>query len=597
MSLHPDKRFYLLLIGMSASTLVLNPNSYDPSSIPKWTISWITCSLLLLPSLYSLWNNGNLSRLLVASCSSLVVTALCLALTSNDTYQGIYGTLQRYNGALLITLLISLFLITTASYKSSFLVPFIRIFLVLAVIEILVGVSQHNGFQLIKAQNLYSPILGTFGNPNHLSAFLGFGMVVSLYVILNHTKILDIVLLSVFILPSSLFIFWKSQSIQGLFSFAAGATIFILLRLRKKQVLFLSASTLTIFLAGISVAGMANKGPLARFLFQDSNLYRGDYWRGALAAIKERPLFGFGPDQFADAYLNLRDNSAIQRRTTIVVDNAHNWPLQIGATYGLFFLLLFVLFLACSTYFALRTIRKHGHLNSYALPFALWISSLTQTLVSVEHSVITGWGFVFGGAFVSGIFVKLQDKAALTRKKQIRKIHSPTFSMIHVFSIIVSLAIISPPILCNSFLTTLDRKYSTQGSIYDAREIASQIETRSVIGHGDRKLWLIASNIRYVAGDVAGAEYLLDQTIEHFPGENEAYNYLAQLEMNRGRVSAALDIRKTLAEISPRNVENQKMIMSLAIQLNDKKSYETAKFIYTSILGDKSLPDDLSWNN
>ncbi len=67
-----------------------------------------------------------------------------------------------------------------------------------------------------------------------------------------------------------------------------------------------------------------------------STLSRLATWRSALAAIGDRPLFGFGPDSFAlafgahrvDAYTRVAGAYRFE-------NNAHNLPLQLAATLGL----------------------------------------------------------------------------------------------------------------------------------------------------------------------------------------------------------------------------------------------------------------------
>lgn len=71
-----------------------------------------------------------------------------------------------------------------------------------------------------------------------------------------------------------------------------------------------------------------------------------EIWKSGLAMIKDRPLFGFGPDTFrlmSERYETL----AYVKMTggTTVADNAHNYVIQIGAGAGLMALALLTAFL------------------------------------------------------------------------------------------------------------------------------------------------------------------------------------------------------------------------------------------------------------
>lgn len=590
-------RFTFLLSSLVLSSLILYQQSYDPSGFPKWLIIWVAIILAITPAMTFLIRVRGSRRLLAFFSLTIALLSLLIALTSADSYQGIYGTFQRYNGSLLFVLLLSILLVSASSYDNSKLPLLIRTLLVLSAMEIVIGIAQWQGFQLIKSQNLYSPILGTFGNPNHLSAFLGFGMTVAIYVILFTRRDKLSLWLSIGVIPFSIFVMWKSQSIQGFFSFAVGASLLVLLALRNRRSMLMSASSLIVITGGFAFAGLANKGPLSKLLFQDSNLYRYDYWRGAIAAIRQRPFFGYGPDQFADAYAVLRDNTAIRRRSTIVTDNAHNWPLQISATYGMIFAVFFLLFLVFIATVSIRQIRISKTITQAALPLSLWISSLIQTLISVEHSTITGWGFLFGGALFASSQNVTEDSG---KRKKVRsrteKLTAPLLiSQTLVF--LLGILIILPPIKSLSLLTTIDRKYSSQGSLYEARTLIANLDSVSPLGHGDRKIWLTLANIRYSTGDVAGAELILKSIRTNFPRETEALNYLAQLETNRGNARGALVYRQQLNEINGKNVENQKGIMALAIQLRDLNAYTLAKADYLSIMGVNALPKELVWIN
>ena len=82
-------------------------------------------------------------------------------------------------------------------------------------------------------------------------------------------------------------------------------------------------------------------------------------WKNVWQAVKERPLFGGGPDTLSrriTAYFERYDEAGhIVRRTGI--DTAHNEYLNILANQGLFALLCWLGALGCST---VRFVRRAG---------------------------------------------------------------------------------------------------------------------------------------------------------------------------------------------------------------------------------------------
>ncbi len=79
---------------------------------------------------------------------------------------------------------------------------------------------------------------------------------------------------------------------------------------------------------------LARVGSIASFS-DGSALSRLATWRSALAAIAERPVFGFGPDSFMFAFSRHRlDAYTRVAGASQMENNAHNLPLQLAATVG-----------------------------------------------------------------------------------------------------------------------------------------------------------------------------------------------------------------------------------------------------------------------
>ena len=242
-----------------------------------------------------------------------------------------------------------------AIYRKSFVIQLLWLLSILTFTQNILGLNQDSGFQLISAKNLYSPIIGSFGNPNYLSAFLGFGSIASLFLLKIVRSGPYRIFLSINILLS-LYLILRSQSIQGLFMFGLGLAVLILyLTVNKGRVFLAAYLTVLLSLRPVVIIGLLGGGPLAVLLYQESTFLRFDYWRIALNMIRENPFFGVGPDQFGYACITYRDALSVSRENNIVVDSAHNMLLQVASTYGLLYASVFFSLLSTVVFIGLKT--------------------------------------------------------------------------------------------------------------------------------------------------------------------------------------------------------------------------------------------------
>ena len=594
-------RFNFLLTFLVLGTLFLSDKIIDPVSLPKFTILWLGIGFLLIPSIVQLITLNRSKSLRILSLLLVVLTtALVIAFLSDNPYQAIYGTFQRNNGVLFIILILGVFVVSTSSYSSRNFSVLNNLLITLGLVESFLGIAQYLGFELIVARNEYSPILGTFGNPNHYSSFIGFTLICACYVVLYLRSSLIVFILSLVLLVTGLSTILLSQSIQGIFVFATGFVVLVAVNFWEKKMLRNVFLFMVALFGTFSLLGLINIGPLKRILFQDSNLYRWDYWRAAIQAIKNQPLIGYGPDQFASAYALLRDDAAIQRRSTIISDNAHNWFLQIGSTYGLLFLILFLSLVLLILKKSIDNCKNSQTRQHGSLFLALWLGYLAQSFIGVENSTISGWGWLFAGSIMSLSlsFSGVDESSRKRDKKHTKSSRASQRLPIYVTSFISLLAfglILSPSIRATSLLTTVDRKFYQPGTVYPGEDIARKLEATTPIGSGDVKIWLFLARIRYGAGDAQGSELLLKKALKYFPKEGETYNYLSQLEENRGNTQAALEYCKALFNVNPRNVSNLERMMALSKTLKDYPMYVVAKNAYVKIMNNDSLKPELIW--
>jgi hypothetical protein len=167
---------------------------------------------------------------------------------------------------------------------------------------------------------------------------------------------------------------------------------------KSKAVFRLSsiAALLSFLVAGL---GLFKIGPLAKFMYQDSTSFRGDYWRAGLSMFKNSPFYGVGLDSYGDNYRQYRDSVAAERRGLEMFSNsAHNLFIDLGATGGI---LLIGFYLILNIAVFSLVIRRIKSLQPASIAFlTLWLCFNIQSVISINVSSIAIWGALFLGVLI-----------------------------------------------------------------------------------------------------------------------------------------------------------------------------------------------------
>jgi O-antigen ligase len=117
----------------------------------------------------------------------------------------------------------------------------------------------------------------------------------------------------------------------------------------------------------------------------------------ALGALADRPLFGYGPDNFAVAYPRYRQEDSIVRLGIGPETSAHSWPFQTAATLGLVGLIALLALLAVAG----RSLWTRGLTQTPAVAMPVLLASaayLAHALVAVDTISVDWWPWVALGA-------------------------------------------------------------------------------------------------------------------------------------------------------------------------------------------------------
>jgi hypothetical protein len=208
--------------------------------------------------------------------------------------------------------------------------------------------------------------------------------------------------------------------------------------------LYLSAGLIGFVLTSLA---LLNLGPLARFVFGETILYRFDYWFAGWNMTLKNPVFGVGLDSYGDWYRQLRGEIATLRTIPDRITNtAHNIYLDISASGGFPLLIVYFLILGFTARASWRFIRRTSEFDPYFVAmFSAWLAYLIQAAISINQIGVGIWGWLFTGGLIGYEIVTRPDVESSKRKKgEVRASGNPmpaASALIGIFAFAVGFAL------------------------------------------------------------------------------------------------------------------------------------------------------------
>lgn len=404
-----EKIAQIIYLGVPfISLLVVTGVVTDPVNSTKLTalvaLSFPLLLLLITKLRRSLFSSNR--PLFIVSSLFLVSSAVSALASASPLSQNVYGVYGRSTGFIAYFALV-LFMLGAATLNQ---VSHHRKIVIAFLITGFVNVA-YCGWVLafgdfIGWSNPYGEILGLFGNPNFIGAFLGMFLVGTVAMLLQrgihmYWRFLGLVLVSL-----TLFEILKSRAIQGLVVTAGGMALIGLIFLwsRKVKSIWIAIYLLAFsVLSTLSIFGALQRGPFT-FMYKRSVSLRGTYWESAVEMGMNKPFTGVGMDAYGDWYRRARPPRALTDTPGIetVTNAAHNVFLDLFA-YGGF--PLFISYIAIIAFGLKAVIRVLGRRSPYDGTFValavVWICYQVQSLISINQIGLAIWGWVLTGALVS----------------------------------------------------------------------------------------------------------------------------------------------------------------------------------------------------
>lgn len=451
---------WFLFIGVPFTTLFLVTDSVtDPVNVTKLfaagCVSVGVFSIVLVYGLKELWAT---SKILVVSSILFVLASVNSVINSEaPTVQNLYGVFGRQTG------FVTYFLLTLVALSASLLrlqKSFDRIIWALlfsgAVNVLYCGWALAFG-DFIHWNNPYGNILGLFGNPDFISAFLGMFIAGTIGYALSgkHSWLYrgGFIVLSLI----ALYEIKRSHAIQGLVVTGAGLGLvgFYLVRGKTKGNLFTSIYVLLVGVLGaFALGGALQKGPLTSLIYKTSVSLRGQYWAAGMKMGSDHPLTGVGMDSYGDWYRRARSEYAatVLPGPKTITNASHNVVIDIFAYGGYPLLLSYLAILAIGVWAVIRvTLRQRTYDGTFVALVAVWATYELQSIISINQVGLAIWGWVSVGALVayeyaSRLRPEMAEKAKIVRQKEL--MFSP--QLVGGIGVVIGALIAVPPMAADS---------------------------------------------------------------------------------------------------------------------------------------------------
>jgi O-antigen ligase len=440
----------LALGGAGVTIFLVTGNVTDPVNAPKFFLlgglAGAAISLVAYLIIHKSFRITGLEMLVSAFILWSLVSAL---FSSSPLSQGIYGVYGRNTGfltyAFLGVIAIASTQLLTNSHHSWLLVGFL---LALSV-NLIYGLWVLLFGDFLGWQNNYGALLGTFGNPNFISSFLGMGfsLVLALAVKASHKK-------RALLITSLPFIAWQlieTESLQGLVVCALGTTIvvFFWIRDRSKNSFYpLGYLVIGMAAAVTSIAGALGSGPFKAALSQPTIALREQYWLAAVNMAKSHPVFGVGMDAYGDWYRRARDSKALILPGAETVTNAaHNVFLDVLAYGGVPLLVVYLGITGLGFLAIIRTAKRNKEYDHVFVGLTvLWLGYQAQSLISINQIGLAVWGWILNGSVIAYEMNSRNAPAKVLESKRVAKVEIFTPRSFSLLGALISLLISAPPI-------------------------------------------------------------------------------------------------------------------------------------------------------
>ena len=398
----------VIAFGGAFTTIFLISGSVtDPVNVPKFVslgvFSLAALGIVLSSSFTQIVKTHKLLWLL--GLFFVIFGLVSLLNTQSPLSQGVYGSYGRNNGYLTYVFLVAILLASSSFSRIKSFSTVVNGFFITGLINAVYCLWAIVFGDFIAWSNPYGAILGTFGNPNFIGAFLGmffagyFGYAIAKQSN-RYFKYSALVVLPVVAIEIA-----ASHAIQGRVVGAAGVVIvgFFYLRSRFRP----TATYIYVLLCSggglLALMGALQIGPLATLIYKPSVSFRGQYWLAGWNTGQSHPFTGAGMDAFGDWYRRARDIQSLESPGVNIATNAvHNVPLDMFAFGGWPLFLVYMAIVGLGATSLVRLIKRNVTYDPILVVLTTtWVGYQLQSLISINQIGLAIWGWVLTGTVIA----------------------------------------------------------------------------------------------------------------------------------------------------------------------------------------------------
>jgi O-antigen ligase len=577
-----------LLGGASIITLFFNSRIQDPFNSPKFWILLVVAGYLIGHLIGTFgrvpFDAKPTLRILIGILSLFTLALLIASLVTDVWYVAFFGEYQRKNGFLTYAAF-GIILYAAARYLRVSLMWRVYTFaMICGFISAVYGLFQINGRDFVEWNNPYNAIITTVGNPNFAGAVMAMFGTIVFCAVFDRNVLPVFRVLAILIFGALVYTIYLSQARQGLLSIGLGVGFFMVIALYQyRKILGLLSGFVVVAVGGLAIAGMLQRGPLEYYLYKSSVSVRGFYWRAGWEMFLANPLFGVGVDRYGAYFKEYRETQySLNYGFDLTSSNAHNVPIQLFATGGVFVGVLYLVlmgFIAWRGFVGIYKNQGNSRLVVTAV-FAAWLAYQAQSIVSIDNIGLAVWGWLLGGAVVG---LSLAENVEVFARNRDERFVSPlNLKQVITSSVLVLIFLVLSTILYRGERAMFDQRARFDPSTPESRPTFKAYADATLTVPLLEMKYAVMTGINMVSnGYVDEGMRILEQELARDPRSLDILLVIADFSEQLRRPDDAIRYRLRIDEIDPWNGKNH---LQLARLYNAKGDEVRAKLFIDRLL-------------
>jgi len=428
----------LLAFGSVCITIfMISGGVTDPVNAPKFFVLGAIgggCALLLLTKGFkTIWKNKRIAA--YANIIFLASSINALLQSHAPWSQSLYGSYGRNNGFIAYLSLSAIFLLAV-SIQSKKLYSWITYGLLTSgILNVTYCLWVILFGDFMGWNNQYNNLLGTFGNPNFIGAFLSIFATASLALVASSTIPIK---LRIFLFGTALVAvieMLRTNVMQGKVVLGLGVLLIVGAVIRSKATNSIITWIYFVLFGVVGIAailGILQKGPLTKYIYQYTVSLRGQYWKAGIETGKEHLFTGVGFDSLGDWYRRTRSPQAlITPGVDVTTNSAHNVFIDMFAFGGLPLFLSYLALTALTFYSIVKRFLSYKEFDPIFVSLSVaWIGYQAQSVISINQLGLAVWGFLLGGALIGYVHRDSEKNALQNSQPQTKKSKQPTSTIL-----------------------------------------------------------------------------------------------------------------------------------------------------------------------